>query len=292
MAEETATNPGSADGENTPEPQTEEVARTAETEETAAEIETTDPEGQPEDDTEEVEHAGQKYRVPKAVKPLLMMNADYTRKTQEVAGERKTLEAERQSFQQQVKSQTEFLKDNARLVSLDDQLEQWAQVNWQQLSQEDPVNAQKLWFHYNQIKDARDKLAGQVKEKHEKRVSDEQREYAKRAEESRAFLVREIPEWSPELETKLAKFALDQGFTQAELNGLAVNNPRAVKVLHLAHIGQTLLAKQREAAKPKTPPAEPVPVVTSSRTTSAKDPSRMSTDEWMRWRNKQAASGR
>ena len=40
------------------------------------------------DDSEEVEHEGQKYRIPKALKSALMMNADYTRKTQEVAEQR------------------------------------------------------------------------------------------------------------------------------------------------------------------------------------------------------------
>src|SRR4051794_25376107 len=44
------------------------------------------------DETEEVERGGKTYRVPKALKGELMMHADYTRKTQEVAATRRALE--------------------------------------------------------------------------------------------------------------------------------------------------------------------------------------------------------
>jgi hypothetical protein len=44
---------------------------------------------------EEIEHEGRKYLVPKALKPLLLMQADYTRKTQEVAEQRRAVMAER-----------------------------------------------------------------------------------------------------------------------------------------------------------------------------------------------------
>lgn len=46
------------------------------------------------DDTEEVDVDGVKHRVPKAVMPRLMMQADYTKKTMEVAKDREALAAE------------------------------------------------------------------------------------------------------------------------------------------------------------------------------------------------------
>ena len=49
-------------------------------------------EGQPEDDTEEVDWDGAKYRVPKPLKDALLRQADYTRKTQELADQRRTVE--------------------------------------------------------------------------------------------------------------------------------------------------------------------------------------------------------
>lgn len=44
------------------------------------------------EDDEEIEHDGKKYKLPKAVKPLLMFQQDYTKKTQEVAAQRQALE--------------------------------------------------------------------------------------------------------------------------------------------------------------------------------------------------------
>src|SRR5258708_13030373 len=52
----------------------------------------------PVDDTEEVEHEGQKYRVPRAVKPLLMLHSDYTRKAQELADKPRGLDPEPEPF--------------------------------------------------------------------------------------------------------------------------------------------------------------------------------------------------
>lgn len=49
-------------------------------------------EGSQEDDLEEVEHSGKKYRIPKELKPALMLQADYTRKTQEAAEARRAFD--------------------------------------------------------------------------------------------------------------------------------------------------------------------------------------------------------
>jgi hypothetical protein len=60
------------------------------------------PEQQPEpaaplDDFEEIEYGeGQKYAVPKALKGAFLMQADYTRKTQELAEQRRTFAREQQ----------------------------------------------------------------------------------------------------------------------------------------------------------------------------------------------------
>src|SRR6476660_325944 len=42
------------------------------------------------DDSEEVEFGGKKYKLPKDLKPALMMEADYRRKTQELAEQRRS----------------------------------------------------------------------------------------------------------------------------------------------------------------------------------------------------------
>nr|PZN71122.1 MAG: hypothetical protein DIU57_21390 [Pseudomonadota bacterium] len=289
MSEENATNPEVA--AETTAATTEEVAPEAnETELSEGEHPESETADQPaEDDTEEVEYEGQKYRVPKPLKSAIMMHADYTRKTQEVAEQRKALEQQRQQFEQYVKVQQEHIKDLARLHALDEQLEQYRNLNWDQIWQQDPTQHSRLIQQFNLLKDARERLVGEITQRDQQRALEAQQELAKRAEESRAYLMREIPEWSAEYDAKLTKFALDAGFQPDEIKGLAVNNPRAVKMLHLAYIGQQLLEKQKAATKPQPQPAQPVPKVGTSRAPATKDPRRMSTEEWMKWRNEQLA---
>ena len=70
-----------------------EEPETDETEEIEGEGDEETEEGEGETDTAEVELNGEKYKVPAALKDAFLMQADYTRKTQEVAEVRKTAEA-------------------------------------------------------------------------------------------------------------------------------------------------------------------------------------------------------
>lgn len=246
-----------------------------------------EPQANPADDMDEIEHEGKKYRVPKAIKPLVMMQQDYTRKTQSLAEEKRTFEQQRLQFAEA--SQAHF-KDLGKLMALDDQLEQWKQVNWQQLSDQDPQRAQSLWFQYNQLKDQRQALVGELQQKEQQRQAAAQQDYAKRIADARSFVAREIPGWSEELDVKLTNFAVSQGLTREQAAQIAINTPAAYKIVHLAYLGQQLLEKQKAAASKPAPAPAPVPNVTTSRAPAAKDPERMTTEEWMRYRNKQVAS--
>ena len=240
----------------------------------------------PVDDTEEVEYEGQKYAIPKALKPALMMNADYTRKTQEVAEQRRALEAQQQQLAQQAQSQQEYLQDAAKVVALDDQIKQFEQVDWNALNQQDPAKAQQLWMTYSQLKDSRADVLGQLQQKEQQRALDSQQRLAKQIEESNAVLARDIKGWSPELAGKLRDFAVEKlGFSAQELG--QVTDARIVKLLHRAYVGDQLVAKQMGAAtQTAVPQVKPVPTV-GSNAPAGKDPGRMSTDEWMKHRNEQ-----
>ncbi len=60
-----------------------------------------------------------------------------------------------------------------------------------------------------------------------------------------AELARDIEGWSPELRAELAAYGQAQGFTPEELAG--VEDPREIKILHLAMLGEQALAAQRQA---------------------------------------------
>src|SRR5688500_2430522 len=131
-----------------------------ETEATAASDE--NPPAEPHDphaELDEIEHEGATYQVPKALKGAFLMQADYTRKTQEVAALRKEVEAERAAFRE---AGEEEIGARARLVSLDDQIARFAKVDWDALENAAPLEAQKGWRHYQQLQQARGEAAGRL----------------------------------------------------------------------------------------------------------------------------------
>jgi hypothetical protein len=281
---ETATNPVA--GEENPAPE-QEVEQEGQEQVTEGEGEESEQQTTQADDHDEIEHEGQKYRIPKAVKPLVMMQQDYTRKTQELAEQKRTWEQERTQRDEAAKADA---KDYARLVAMDDQLEQWNKVNWAQWNQQDPVQCQDAWIRFNQLKDARAKTAGELGQKYQQRLSEAQQAAAKRVEEARQVIAREIPGWNDELAGKLTQFATSKGMASEKLTQIATQFPEAVKFLHAAYVGEQLIAKQKAATSRPAPKPEPVPNVSTSRAPAAKDPDRMSTKDWMEWRNKQVAS--
>lgn len=249
----------------------------------------TDP---PVDDSEEIELEGQKLKIPKAIKPLLMMQRDYTQKTQEVAEQRKAVEAEREAVANQAKAEREYIQEIAQVVAIDNALKQYEQVNWQQLNAQDPVQAQALFFQFQQLKDARNAAAGQIQQKELTRKQQEeqqalakQQESAKRREECYATVAREIKGWGADLAKQLDATASEFGFNSQELGQWT--DPRLVKLLHEAHVGRQLLKKQTPPTpKPQQPP-KPVPQVGKGGAPAKKDPERMSAEEWLAWRNSQ-----
>lgn len=284
MSEETATNP------------VEDDALSSETGVDEAEPDqavTLDDDGNPvqaEDDTDEIEHDGQKYRIPKALKPAMMMHADYTRKTQEVAESRKALEARETEIAQRAEQQQALLQDHANVVSLKSQVGAYKALDWEQLEQQDVANgtntAAQLWRQYERLKDSLAEAEGGLNEKVQRRAVDEQRETARRIQEGYAKLPSVIPGWNPDLEQKVAKFGREQGLSQQELAG-AVADPRSIKILHLAMIGAQ--SQQQQAATKKAEGVEkvrPTPRIGGGSPPAGLHDS-LTPDEWARRRNEQ-----
>jgi hypothetical protein len=235
-----------------------------------------------EDDEEELEHDGQKYKVPKALKPLLMMQADYTQKTQSLAEQRKSFEAEQAQTQQAIQQN---IRDVAKVVAIDERLQQFQQVNWQALSNEDPLQAQQLYFEFQNLKETRGQALQQIQQNDARQQAEAQQRIANAAAEGNAVLAKELPGWGQEMATNILSFAHKElGYAIEDLQG--ITDPRIVKTLHAAMIGHQVLNKKAVPAKKPTTPATPVKTVGKS-APATKNPERMTTDEWMKSRNQQ-----
>lgn len=236
------------------------------------------------DDQEEVDWNGKKFRIPKELKPGLMMQADYTRKTQEVADARKALETERESVTQQAKATQEALADHAQLYSINNELKQYENLDWASFINDDPIGAQQHQVRLQQLERAKNGLTTKLQQAEIERSQKAQQETAKRIEEGLRE-VQKIPGWGPELAGKLKDFAKSSGFSDQEAN--SITDPKIVKLLHKAYVGEQVLAKTKNPAAP-APAVQPLATVSSRSSPGArKSLGEMSMDEYAAYREAQ-----
>lgn len=241
-----------------------------------------------EDDHEEVEREGQKYRIPKALKGEFLMQQDYTRKTQEVAELRKSLETERQQARQ---INDEMINARAEVVAIDKTLAQYQQVDWTTLASQDPVKAQQLWIDYSQLKDRRQQAVQQYGQAEHQLTLKAQQEFAKRAEETKGVLQRDIQGWTPELENNLYSFAKTMGYQDERIKLAMATDPASVKLLHMAYQFEQMLKKATQPTQTPAVTPKPVPKV-SGAAKAEKEPSEMTDKEFAAWRRRQIAQRR
>lgn len=275
-----------------PEVETETVETPEVTAETDDELVADPEEGnlQPADDEDEIEYSGKKYRVHKELKSQFMMQADYTKKTQELAESRRSFEAETSKMRE---SMQKHLVDIANLVNIDQRLQQFGQIDWSKLETDDPLKAQRLWRQHQELKEQRVTVAAQLQEKVQQEELAKQQETAKQREEADAELRRDIPGWSDDMSTKVAEYAVNNGLKPHEVE--QISEARIVKLLHKAMKYDELVAKQKSAKSAATqqPEPTPAPTLSSRRPAPSTDLNRIrDTDEWMKQRNKQIANRR
>ncbi len=258
-----------------PEPQDEEEEQTPLEAEATEEVESEEATEEPDEEVEEEEQSqdevpailklkvnGEDVEKPlDEVVALAQQGLDYTQKTQQVAEQRKELEAyaesikaQEQAFQEQMQLNNVLIEDVAKITSLDQQLNQYANVNWQQLSDNDFVEAQKLFFTYNQLQQERSQLVSQFEAKKQQVVQQQTQLMSEKIAKGKEILAKEIPNWSPETNQALLSTGKDYGFSDAELNSIV--DPRHVKVLHDAMQWRKL--QQNSTVKKKVSSAKPV----------------------------------
>lgn len=171
---------------------------------------------------------------------------DYTQKTMELAEQRRTLESKEQQLQQQYQLQQQNLQGYAQLMSMDAQLEQYQNVNWEGWIDQDPIEAQKAWQKYQMLQNRRQEAAINLSANQQRLTSEQNANLQRQLADGAEQLKREIKGWSSDLAKELTTTGVSvYGFTEAEMG--TIYDPRMVKVLHDAYQWQKL-----QAAKPQT----------------------------------------
>jgi hypothetical protein len=192
---------------------------------------------------------------------LAQQGLDYTQKTQKVAEERKQLEdyaqtikVQEQRLQEDVQIQQALIKDIAQLTAIDNQLAQFQEVNWNELSDNDPVEAQKLFFRFNQLQTQRGQMANELAGKHQQIQQSQAQQFQKLAQEGKEALKRDIPGWDDVMAREVLDTGKGYGFTDQELSMIV--DPRVVKALYDANQWRKLQANP--TAKQKVSQAKPI----------------------------------
>jgi hypothetical protein len=198
-------------------------------------------------------------------------NADYTRKTQELAAHRKQVEA--------VAQETVVLREQYahKLAQVEEILKssEPAEPNWAELRDTDPIEFAAQWAEHQR----RQALRAQLEQEKQVvyRQQEQQRMYhmQQTLEAGRQALLDAIPEWKDEAKARadralIRDYGKKAGFSDEELATVA--DPRAVIILRKAMKYDALLAKRRDlkpVKKGATPLKPGAAASTTTRQTSA-----------------------
>jgi len=236
----------------------------------------------------DVVYDGKSYQLPPELKDALLRQADYTRKTQELAEGRRALEADRHRRGQQALAMRGHFQDAAKVIALNERLAQLDSIDWRALEARDPAEARGLWQQRQQIKVLRDRAARDWSQKEQEHHSQAQRETAKRLDDVVAQMPRLIPSWSPELDGKLVRYGIAEGLSPVEMAEATRQNPHFLRLLHKAHqFDQAARTKRAKQTFDAAQGARPVTRVgggggTASRRTTDASGDALSADEWVK----------
>jgi nicotinamide mononucleotide adenylyltransferase len=195
-------------------------------------------------DSEEVDFEGKTYKVPKELKEALLRQSDYTKKTQEVAEQRKAVEQRAQALQQQEQLLSQSFEKRVELAALQKQLSQYDQIDWQELADNDPARATKLNIAYQQLQRQAQLKVQELQQAHTQNEQLTAQQRQQMLVQAQGDLKARIPTFNAETAEKIKTAARDYGISDSELN--QVIDPRYVHVLHDAMQWRAL-----QAAKPK-----------------------------------------
>ena len=188
--------------------------------------------------------------------------SDYTRKTQEIANDRKEMESLQQQYNseiaqiQQERQQYMDALTNVMQGSMGE-LEKFANVDWNALRENDPI---EYVTTREQYREAQEKIQGlQNEQARAAQIQQAQNNQAQHQmlQVEKGKLVEALPDWGEpekqkELATKLQSYAKEQGFTSDELNSLI--DHRSILVLLKAQKYDQLQKSNVKSKKLKNKP--------------------------------------
>tara|TARA_R100000278_G_C5464868_1_gene162268 strand:+ start:364 stop:1413 length:1050 start_codon:yes stop_codon:yes gene_type:complete len=186
--------------------------------------------------------------------------ADYTRKSQVLAEQRKKADDELAATQQERQryiSQLEQLSSES-----DKQLDQFKNTDWTKLKSEDINEYMLQRDQYRELQENKRMLEVERNSELQKQQAEAQERWTQELAKQQEIMAKKLPEWNdptkgPKLKQDIKSYALSKGFTDQEVN--AMIDARAVEILNYARMYESLLAAKISKKKSKVVPKVTAP---------------------------------
>lgn len=232
----------------------------------------------------EIEIDGKKIKVSQEGKDYLLRQQDYTKKTMELAEQRKAAESERAVLESFRNLSNERMQAVQNILTLDQQIEQISNTPIDGLSETDII---RLRQDLTDLQNQRTQWAGYGQQIAQREQAERDQQFAKARETAIREASLRIPNFTDARRTELETLAVSLGANQADVTNIA--DPAVYEVLHWADIGRKYAERQKKAVSIKDAAAvKPAPEV-GTKAAAGKNPDNMSMEEWVKWREKRAA---
>jgi len=179
-----------------------------------------------------------------------LRQADYTKKTTELAEQRKAAEAETAKAREERQQYAQNLSRNQAL--LEASLQEQQKTDWHALRESDPVEFLKQWHLFTERQAALQQTHQQQEMLQAQARAEQEQSFKAHIADQREQLLAKIPEWKDEAKQKagvaeIKSYLQKQGLNEAEING--VTDHRAIVMTRKAMLYDQMIAKASVAAK-------------------------------------------
>ena len=181
--------------------------------------------------------------------------ADYTRKSQVLAEQRKKAEEELAATQQERQRYVSQLEQFT--AQADSKLDELKSTDWTKLKEEDPTEYMLKRDQYRELQENKRTVEEEQKNLQYKSQQEQQVKWQEELVRQQEIMAQRLPEWNDptkgaKLKQDIKSFALKTGFSEQEVDSLI--DARSVDVLHKAMLYDNLLAAKISNKKAKVVP--------------------------------------
>lgn len=176
-----------------------------------------------------------------------LMQADYTRKTQEAAELKRQAEERAALVAKQEQLLAAGVDKIAELKLAQTRLQQFQAIDWQALAQQDPAQATQLMAAYQTARDDAAKKQQEFEQhaaRHQQLVALQRQQVL---EKGRSELQSRIPDFSPAMAKRISEATMAYGYTAEDID--QITDPRLVQILHDAMQYRAIKAQAPKAAQ-------------------------------------------